>query len=172
MKKALFLDRDGVINQDIGYAYKAEDIIFIEGIFELCQHYQTQDYLIIVVTNQSGIARGYYSEADFAKLCQWMQTQFAQQGITIDDFYHCPHHPSITGECECRKPKPGMLNQAIAKYRINPKDSIMIGDKTSDMQAATAASIGQRIYFSPKKLEDSNHDQHITSLSQLIAPVL
>lgn len=171
MKKALFLDRDGVINKDIGYAYKPEDIVFVEGIFELCQYYQAQDYLIIVVTNQSGIARGYYSETDFDNLCQWMQQQFKQHDISIHAFYHCPHHPKITGDCDCRKPASGMLEQAMAKYHINPKDSIMIGDKVSDMQAAVTAGIGQRIYFNAEKLEDSSHNQHITSLSELIMPV-
>lgn len=168
MNKALFLDRDGVINKDIGYAYKAKDIVFIDNIFALCQHYQAQGYLIIVVTNQSGIARGYYSEADFSKLCQWMQKQFKQHQIDISAFYHCPHHPKITGPCECRKPEPGMLKQAIADYHINPKDSIMIGDKASDMQAAIAADIGQRIYFNTEKLEDSDLGKHITCLSELI----
>jgi D-glycero-D-manno-heptose 1,7-bisphosphate phosphatase len=145
MQKCLFLDRDGVINHDIGYAYQKEHIEFVSGIFDLCRWAEENHYLIIVITNQSGIARGFYTEQDFAALTQWLQQSFAEQGIRITDTFHCPHHPDLTGECECRKPAPGMLLAAIKKYQINPQFSIMIGDKPSDMVAAKAANIGTRI---------------------------
>lgn len=167
MRKALFLDRDGVINQDIGYAYRSEDIRFVEGIFELCLSAQQQNYAIIIVTNQSGIARNYYSESDFALLQQWFVEQFAQQGITITASYHCPHHPDITGACDCRKPKPGMLLAAIEKYQIDPNTSIMIGDKPSDMQAAKAANINQRLFFSSQVAsQDNPYTAQIDTLQQ------
>jgi len=149
-QKCLFLDRDGVINNDIGYAYKPEHIEFVPGILELCQWAQANQYHIIVITNQSGIARGFYSEQDFSHLTDWMNEQFAHHGILIQDTFHCPHHPDITGECNCRKPEPGMLLTAIKKYTINPQLSIMIGDKSSDMKAAEAANIGTRILLDTK----------------------
>lgn len=145
MQKCLFLDRDGVINRDIGYAFKPEHISFVPGIFALCRHLQNQGYIIIIITNQSGIARGYYSEADFQALNHWLKQAFAEQGITITDIFHCPHHPDITGHCDCRKPEPGMLLQAIKKYPIAPQFSIMVGDKSSDLVAARAAGIATRI---------------------------
>lgn len=169
MNKALFLDRDGVINKDIGYAFRSEDIRFVDGIFELCQEAQKQDYLIIIVTNQSGIARGYYSEADFQQLNQWFIEQFAKNNILISAIYHCPHHPAITGDCVCRKPNAGMLLEAIEKYQINPNHSMMIGDKSSDMQAAKTANIGQRIFFSLQSPgADNPYTTHIDALTQAI----
>ena len=145
MRKCLFLDRDGVINRDIGYAYKPEDIEFMPGIFKLCKHFQQRGYDIIIVTNQSGIARGYYSEEDFQALNDWMINEFKQRLVNIQDIFHCPHHPKITGDCPCRKPKPGMLLKAMKKYRIAPQFSVMIGDKKSDMIAAEKAGIPHRI---------------------------
>ena len=145
MQKCLFLDRDGIINKDIGYAYKPEHVEFVPGIFELCRFFQQKGYLLIVVTNQSGIARGYYSEEDFTVLNQWLKAAFTAENIHLSDIFHCPHHPDITGPCNCRKPAPGMLLEAIKKYRIDPQFSIMIGDKPSDMEAAMAANIRHRI---------------------------
>ena len=105
MRKALFLDRDGVINREKNYLYKIEDFEFIDGIFELCRFYENLGFLIFVVTNQSGIARGYYSEDDFKRLTSYMVERFSQEGITISKVYHCPHHPDISGKCECRNPR-------------------------------------------------------------------
>lgn len=156
MTKALFLDRDGVINHDVGYAYKPSQIQFIDGIFELCEYFQAQGFIIIIVTNQSGIARGFYSEEDFAALSTWFVEQFKQRGIRIGHIYHCPHHPEITGPCACRKPNAGMLLEAIEKFSITPQQSIMIGDKVSDMQAAKAAKIGQRFFYSTDNCFDAS----------------
>jgi heptosyltransferase I len=148
--KAIFLDRDGVINVDHGYVYLPEQFEFIDGVFEACQHFQALGYKIIVVTNQSGIARGYYTQAQFDALNQWMLEQFAHHGVHITAVYHCPHHPNqgvvpYVQECQCRKPKPGMLLRAITEHNIDPAQSIMVGDKAADMMAATAAGVGHKV---------------------------
>lgn len=160
MSRCLFLDRDGVINTDIGYAFRPEDIEFMPGIFAVCRHFQQLGYQLIVVTNQSGIARGYYSEADFSRLNTWLTGAFAEQGLTLTDIFHCPHHPDITGPCDCRKPAPGMLLEAIKKYRIDPQFSIMIGDKSSDMKAALAAGIKTRILLNSNNETGSSIATH------------
>ncbi len=147
MKKALFLDRDGIINIDHGYVYKIEDFEFQDGIFDLCKRAQDSGYIIIVVTNQSGIAREYYSEHDFYKLTDWMNSEFKKQGILLTQIYHCPHHPEFgqVTNCACRKPKPGMFKQAQQEHQINLNKSIMLGDKLSDLQAASLAGIQKRV---------------------------
>lgn len=145
MTKALFLDRDGVINKDIGYAYQPEQFEFMPGIFDLCRRAIQLSYKIIIVTNQSGIARGYYSTDDFHALSQWMRERFTEQGIEITAIYHCPHHPNFSGDCQCRKPKPGMILQAIEQFAIDAQRSVMIGDNLSDMLAALAAGISHRL---------------------------
>jgi D-glycero-D-manno-heptose 1,7-bisphosphate phosphatase len=139
--KAAFLDRDGVINEDFGYVGKIENFKFKEGIFELLKLLQELGYALFIVTNQSGIARSYYSEEDFYKLTEWMKNELKKRGIEIKDVEFCPHHPDFTGECECRKPKPGMILNLAEKYKIDLKNSIMIGDKKSDMEAAKRAGI-------------------------------
>jgi D-glycero-D-manno-heptose 1,7-bisphosphate phosphatase len=146
-KKALFLDRDGVINVEKEYLYKQEDFEFIDGIFELCRYYQEQGYLIFVVTNQSGIARAYYSEEDFAKLTQWMLGEFDKRDINIAKVYHCPHHPKLSGECSCRKPKPGMLLDAAREFDVNLANSIIIGDKERDIEAGLNAGLREAYLF-------------------------
>ncbi|MCO4320526.1 D-glycero-beta-D-manno-heptose 1,7-bisphosphate 7-phosphatase [Aliidiomarina quisquiliarum] len=148
--KAVFLDRDGVINIDHGYIYQPELFNFIDGVFDACRHFQSLGYLLVVVTNQSGIGRGYYTEEQFAVLTSWMRQQFAEQGIKISGVYYCPHHaekgkPPYNIQCNCRKPEPGMLHQAIDDYNIDPSQSIMLGDKKSDMQAAAAAGIQRKV---------------------------
>ncbi len=137
--KALFLDRDGVINKDLGYVYRIEDFEFMLGIFEALAGFMALGYEIFVVTNQSGIGRGYYSEDDFAKLSKYMIDEFKSHGIEIKKIYHCPHTPS--DDCNCRKPKPGMILQALDEFNINLKDSLMIGDKSSDLESARRAGV-------------------------------
>lgn len=141
LRPALFLDRDGVINIEKNYLHKKEDVEFIEGIFELCRYYQAKGYLIVVVTNQSGIARGYYSERDFATLTFWMIEVFAREGIEISQVYHCPHHPEISGECDCRKPQPGMLLKAAKELHIDLEHSVLVGDSERDIEAAQRAGV-------------------------------
>jgi D-glycero-D-manno-heptose 1,7-bisphosphate phosphatase len=137
--KTIFLDRDGVINKEVNYLYKIEDFEFIEGIFKACLHYQNLGYKIIIITNQSGISRGYYDESDFEKITKWMLNQFEKNNINILDVFHCPHGPDSI--CECRKPKPGMLLKAKTKHNIDMKKSWMIGDKENDIKAANNAGI-------------------------------
>jgi len=165
-KPALFLDRDGVINVEKNYLFKKEDFEFIDGIFELCSFYQSKNYLIIVVTNQSGIARGYYTEADFSNLTFWMLSEFSKNGVEIDQVYHCPHHPDISGKCECRKPNPGMLLQAQKDFNIDMKNSIMIGDKERDIQAALNAGLKETYLFTDEKI-DTQATKIISSLKEL-----
>jgi D-glycero-D-manno-heptose 1,7-bisphosphate phosphatase len=148
--KALFLDRDGVINIDHGYVSCSAQFDFIEGVFKACKNFQTKGYKIIVVTNQSGIALGYYTTNEFDQLTNWMCEQFAAHGVDITAVYYCPHHPNngyapYVQECQCRKPSPGMLLQAIAEHDIDPTLSIMVGDKVCDIQAADAAGVGERV---------------------------
>jgi D-glycero-D-manno-heptose 1,7-bisphosphate phosphatase len=137
--KTIFLDRDGVINKETGYLHKIEDFKFINGVFEACQHYEQLGYKIVIVTNQSGISRGHYSEDDFRNITDWMITQFNKNNIQILDTFHCPHLPD--SGCNCRKPKPGMLLEAKKKYNINMLESWMIGDKETDITAAISSGI-------------------------------
>ena len=143
MEKALFLDRDGTINVEKNYVYRIEDFVFRDGIFELVKAFFTKGYLIFVVTNQSGIARGYYTEEEYQYLTAWMTGQFREKGIIIAKVYHCPHHPDITGACSCRKPEPGMLLKAIDEFGLDPSLCVMIGDREPDMEAGRRAGVGQ-----------------------------
>lgn len=141
MNKALFLDRDGVINADKGHVYLREQFEFMPGIFDLCRRYAFKGYLIIIVTNQAGIAKGIYSEKDFSELTSWMLEQFSSEGVTISKVYHCPHHPENTGICECRKPAPGMILQAIKEFDLDISQCVLIGDKETDIEAGRRAGI-------------------------------
>ena len=141
--KTVFLDRDGVINKEVGYLHKIQDFEFIDGVFKACLYFQSLDYQIIVVTNQSGIGRGYYDEDDFHIINNWMLGQFKNKGIEILDVFFCPHDPE--SNCDCRKPKPGMLNQANEKHNIDMEKSWMIGDKEADVAAANSAGIKNTI---------------------------
>jgi len=142
-QKALFLDRDGTVNVEKNYVFRIEDVEFREGIFELVKTFADDGFLIFIVTNQSGIARGFYTEEDFYKLTRWMVEQFRQKGITITRVYFCPHHPDFTGECNCRKPNPGMLLQAIEEYNLDPAACVLIGDHETDVRAGKNANIGR-----------------------------
>ncbi len=150
--RALFLDRDGVINHDSGYTLSAEKFRFIDGIFDLCRAARQSGYLLIVVTNQAGIGRGYYSEEDFFALTEWMRGRFKAEGVPIADVFYCPFHPEhgigdYRKESFDRKPNPGMLLRAAEKHGIDMKRSIMIGDKDSDMQSASNARVGVRCQY-------------------------
>lgn len=154
MDTAIFLDRDGVINKNFGYVHKIEDFNFIDGIFNLARKAIKQKYKLIVITNQAGIGRGYYSENDFHKLTKWMCNRFADEGITIDKVYFSPFHPTegigkYLKDDISRKPNPGMILQAQSELNINLNDSILIGDKESDIQAGIAAGIKKNILYTP-----------------------
>jgi len=163
MRRALFLDRDGVINVEINYLHKIEDFEFIDGIFDLCRHYQNLGYIIVVVTNQSGIARGYYSESDFKILTKWMIEEFTNNGVEIKKVYFCPHHPDISGDCYCRKPHPGMLLDAAKEFDIDLKNSILVGDKERDIEAALNAGVTNTYLFDESKIHKISKASKIIS---------
>lgn len=124
MNKAIFLDRDGTLNIDYGYVHEIDQFHFIEGSIEALQQLKQMGYLLVLVSNQSGIARGYFSEQQFLQLTEWMDWSLADRGVDLDGIYYCPHHPDGIGEfkqdCNCRKPKAGMLSQAIKELKIDP----------------------------------------------------
>lgn len=142
MRKALFLDRDGVINKEKNYLYKIEDFEFIDGVFETCTYFQEKGYMIFIITNQAGIARGKYTEEDYQLLTNWMIKEFENESINISKVYHCPHHPDFSGECNCRKPNPNMILKAQKEFDIDLKNSILVGDKNSDIEAGIKATVG------------------------------
>jgi D-glycero-D-manno-heptose 1,7-bisphosphate phosphatase len=141
--KVIFLDRDGVINKDIGYLYKISEFEFIDGIFEACKYFNKIGYKIIIITNQSGIHRGYFSLNEFEALTSWVLDQFKKMDINILDIFFCPHGPNSS--CYCRKPKPGMIFEANSKYNIDLKSSWMIGDKEEDIETANNAGVNNTI---------------------------
>lgn len=151
--KALFLDRDGIINVDHGYIYKIEDFEFTEGLFELLQLFSKQGYLIFVVTNQSGIGRGYYTLEDFKTLTAWMTEQFRQYGIKIEEVQYCPHAPEEN--CKCRKPNTGMVDNILKKYTLDLERSWLIGDKQSDIDLVKHAGIGSSIAIGERPIHNA-----------------
>ncbi len=149
-RPALFLDRDGVINVDRGYVWRIEDVEFVDGIFDLVAAARQRGYLVVVVTNQAGIGRGYYSEADFHRLMAWIAGEFEDRGGRIDGVYFCPFHPehgigAYRRESDCRKPAPGMFVAAAKDLAIDLARSVMVGDKPGDAKAALAAGVGTRL---------------------------
>ena len=141
--KTIFLDRDGVINKEKNYLYKIEDFEFINGVFEACRYFTNLEYKIIIITNQSGISRHFYTENDYVNLTKWMINQFNNNDVRILDIFHCPHEPK--SNCNCRKPNPGMFLEAKTKYNIDMKSSWMIGDRENDIIAANNAGIHNTI---------------------------
>ena len=141
--KTIFLDRDGVINIEKNYLHKIDDFEFISGVFDACSYFTNLGYKIIIITNQSGISRGYFSIKDFDILTKWMIKQFNSMEIEILDVFYCPHSPA--DNCNCRKPKPGMLIKAKEKYDLNLKESWVIGDKENDIKAANNAGVNNTI---------------------------
>ena len=145
MKKAIFLDRDGTINVEKDYIYKSEDLVFEEGTIEALKTFKNLGYILIVISNQSGIARGYFTEEDLNIFNNNMNEILKKNGVEIAEFYCCPHHPDCIGEykkvCECRKPNNKMIEDAIKKYNIAREKSYMIGDKTSDIGAGLKSNL-------------------------------
>lgn len=154
-RKAVFLDRDGVVNIEKDYVYKVEDFEFLDGIVDAVKHFNKQGYVVVIVTNQSGIGRGYYTEEDFEKLTKYMLGHFEVEGAKIAAVYHCPHSPDT--KCDCRKPLPGMFLKAKDELNIDMQSSWMIGDKESDIQAALTAGVGHTILVrTGHKIDEAN----------------
>lgn len=138
MEKAVFIDRDGVINQDLGkYVTKPEEFIFLNRSIEALKKLHESDYKVIIITNQGGVGKGLYSEKDVEDIHKKMCVILEKEGIKLDGIYYCPHHPKES--CGCRKPRLGMVNKAIEEHKIDPKKSFFIGDKTSDVKAGKDA---------------------------------
>ena len=152
--RAIFLDRDGVINVDKQYVSQIENFEFTEGIFDLLRTLQEMGYLLIVITNQSGIGRGYYTLEDFQKLTEWKLDQLKQRGITIHKVYYCPHAPE--SHCDCRKPSPKMLLDAQKQFNIDMKRSWMVGDKKSDIEAGKKAGVGKTVLVNYQSVPDKH----------------
>jgi D-glycero-D-manno-heptose 1,7-bisphosphate phosphatase len=141
MNKAVFLDRDGVINDGtLYYTYKTEDFRFNADVFESLRMLVEAGFLLVVITNQGGIAKGVYSEADVENVHNYMRTELLKQHVPLAGIYYCPHHSDVSN-CDCRKPKPGMIVQAMKDLNIDPRQSYMIGDSKRDIEAAHAAGV-------------------------------
>lgn len=154
--KAVFLDRDGVINIDAGYVSHSDDFEFIEGVFEACEQIKAKGYQLVIITNQSGIGRGYYTEDQFTSLTEWMDWSFADKGVELDGIYFCPHHPvdglgDYKQDCQCRKPQPGMILTAAEHLSLDLSQCYLVGDKESDIQAGINAGINTNILVTTGK---------------------
>ncbi len=173
LRKAAFLDRDGVINKDRAYVHRWEDFEFVPGAVEGMRRLQDAGYMLVVITNQSGLARGYYTEAQYEALTHHLRKELACQGVKLAGEYHCPHHPngSVTHlaiDCDCRNPAPGLVIQAVNELGISMEESIMIGDKPSDIEAARAAGVARAYQVESGNLESrpqtSKADGHYPDL--------
>jgi len=152
--RALFLDRDGIINVDRDYVHRQEDFVWCDGIFELGEAALHLGYSLFVVTNQSGIGRGLYTEDDFAALTDWMCAEMARRGAPVQQVYHCPYHPEASVERyravhPWRKPAPGMILQARDDFGLDLGNSILVGDRVSDIEAARRAGVGASVLLQP-----------------------
>lgn len=166
-RKALFLDRDGVINVDRGYVHRPEDTEWMPGVFELCAEARDAGYLLVVMTNQAGIARGYYTVADFVAYTAWLHEEFTRREIPITATYYCPHHPTegvgeFRAECLCRKPRPGMILAATERLALELNLSLLVGDKVSDLAAGRAAGIPSDVLVL---------DQYVPSLAEITSQI-
>ncbi len=164
LRRAFFFDRDGVINVDHGYVFRKEDFQFMPDIFSVFKVLSAKGYLLVGVTNQSGIGRGYYTELNFKNLTGWMLQQFLANGVEIAAVYNCPHTPDEG--CACRKPEPGMFLQAAKDLNIDLDSSWMIGDKASDMLAAKAAGVPNRVLLGTCTSSASTYS--VVSLGELL----
>ncbi len=184
LRRAAFLDRDGVINVDHGYVFRREDFEFVDGVLEASARLAQNGFALVVVTNQSGIGRALYSETDFALLTSWMKLQFASAGAPLAGVYFCPHHPQHAQgpyriDCDCRKPAPGMLLQAARELHLDLKRSVMFGDKRDDLEAARTARVPVRVLLGkdgrhvPPQIEGDLAHLRYRSLGEAVAsPVL
>ncbi|WEM42869.1 D-glycero-beta-D-manno-heptose 1,7-bisphosphate 7-phosphatase [Photobacterium sp. DA100] len=175
-KPAVFIDRDGVINIDHGYVHTTDDFEYVEGVFEACKKLKAMGYMLVLVTNQAGIARGMYTEDEFLTLTEWMDWNFVDNGVEFDGIYYCPHHPTegkgdYLQDCNCRKPKPGMFISARDFLKIDMASSVMIGDKADDMKAAEAAEVGTKILVRTGKPVTTEGEQLADAVLDSVADV-
>ena len=165
MQKAVFFDRDGIVNVDTQYIYKIEDFVYVDGFLDLFKSCKNKGYLLFIVTNQSGIGKGYYSLQDFLKLSSFMQDDLKSRlGFSFDKIYYCAH--DVDFKCERRKPNIGMIKQALNDFDIDLKQSYIIGDKESDVEAGINSGINTTILFSTKNVA-SKADFVVDSLYQV-----
>jgi D-glycero-D-manno-heptose 1,7-bisphosphate phosphatase len=148
-RPALFLDRDGVINRDHGYVFQIGDFELIDGVMDALRLATERGYALIIITNQSGIGRGYFTQAQYDALEAHIRQLFAAEGVPLTAIYHCPHHPDAG--CSCRKPEPGLILQAVREHDIDLARSMMIGDKPSDAESARAAGVGRVELVTPDR---------------------
>lgn len=172
MYKAIFLDRDGVINIEKDYLYKIEDFEFIDGLFDSLKYLQNLEYKLFIITNQSGIARNYYSIENFNELTVWILNEFKKNNIEISQVELCPHGPN--DNCNCRKPKIGMINNILKNFSIDLENSWLIGDKSSDILCAKNANIKNTIQvksghsFDEKKSQADYICESIKDIKEII----
>ena len=156
---AAFLDRDGVINKDVGYLSRAEEIYILPNVISALSELKRQGFLNIIITNQSGIARGYFSEETFISVNKAIVRKLNRNNTLIDTYYYCPHHPQAVlpeyrEQCECRKPAPGMILNAAAQFDLDLSGSILVGDKETDIEAGIAAGIGKTFLLRPSNVSE------------------
>lgn len=168
-RRAVLLDRDGVVNVNHGYVHSAAETEWIDGIFGLARAARSAGYALVVVTNQAGIGRGYYTSGEFLAYTRWVHGEFAAKGAPLLATYYCPHHPTegvgaFRTECECRKPRPGMLLKAAAQWNIDLGSSLLVGDHLSDIAAAEAAGVGLAVLVRSGELAPIL--DHIQALAQ------
>lgn len=169
MEKAIFLDRDGTINVDKGYVYRSKDFEFIEGVPEAIRTMKQLGYLVIVLTNQSGVARGYFREEDVLELHCYINEKLNDMGAAIDGFYFCPHHPEGTiaeycRRCMCRKPAVGLLQQALRDFSVNLGESWVVGDRERDLFLGYEASMG-RVLLTMNEDKKAAHGKYLVRKS-------
>ena len=157
LRRAVFLDRDGTLNKDVGYVHRKEDWQWLPGVAEALKRLRAVGYVLVVVSNQSGIARGMYDREALRLLEEWVNEELAAKNAAIDAWYYCPHQAEITGPCECRKPGPGLLLQAARDLDLDLANSWMIGDRVRDVQAGLAAGC-QSILLHPEGSDNSDDD--------------
>jgi D-glycero-D-manno-heptose 1,7-bisphosphate phosphatase len=166
-----------VINEDHGFVHRVEEIVFQKGILELGRFFTARSWKIVVVSNQSGVARGYFPEEDVINVHEFIREKFSFHRVEVTAFYFCPHYPPITGPCPCRKPEPGMILRAADDHHLSLPESVMVGDKPSDMEAAASAGIRRRYFlrgdydYSPRRGETVVSDlREIINLEKRLDP--
>jgi D-glycero-D-manno-heptose 1,7-bisphosphate phosphatase len=179
LERALFLDRDGVVNREVGYLVDPEKVEFVDGIFSLCTTARRLGYRLVVVTNQAGIARGFYTEAEYHALMHWMRGEFRDRGCPLDGVYHSPYHPvhgigELKREHEDRKPGAGMLRRAARDLHLSLVESLLVGDRCTDIGAATAGGLRKAFLLRGTEGEDvcSGTYTAVDSLAEVEAWIL